>query len=494
MDGSNPFLIGLSADVRDERGQLVFPDFGLDMLDREPGVRYEFLTEYRAEYTPEQLAPYDVVISLKPRVTSASLPGVERLTAIGRAGVGYDNVDVRACTEADVALYNTPRRCAGRWRNPSCCSFWRCRTTWSGRTGWCAPAGGWRARGSSAGASRPHPGHDRSGGIASDLLVLLQPFGFARVLAYDPYVGVQAKAWQLGAEPTPLDELLRTSDYVLINCPLTADTRRLIGARELALMKPTACLINTARGPIVDEAALAHALEAGVIRGAALDVFEAEPLPPDSPLCQLENVILTSHSVGWTEELFRDMGRADCAGALAIYRGEAPASVVNREVLDRPGFRRKLARAAKGSDAMNPVKEKLRAGGVAIGHFVLDLFTPGIGPMLAAAGMEFVIYDMEHGRCDIALLEQMAISCRGTDIVPMARVPDVNYAPISRLLDVGVRGVMIPRVETRAQMEMAVRALKYAPRGQSRRRSGRGPRSVPVGRTGLLPARPTTTP
>jgi 2-dehydro-3-deoxyglucarate aldolase/4-hydroxy-2-oxoheptanedioate aldolase len=114
---------------------------------------------------------------------------------------------------------------------------------------------------------------------------------------------------------------------------------------------------------------------------------------------------------------------------------------------------------------MNPVKEKLRSGGVAIGQIVLDLFAPGIGPMLAAAGMEFVIYDMEHGRCDIQLLEQMAISCRGTEIVPLARVPDLNYAPLSRLLDVGVRGVMIPRVETGQQMLAAVRALKYAPEG-----------------------------
>jgi 2-dehydro-3-deoxyglucarate aldolase/4-hydroxy-2-oxoheptanedioate aldolase len=88
-----------------------------------------------------------------------------------------------------------------------------------------------------------------------------------------------------------------------------------------------------------------------------------------------------------------------------------------------------------------------------------------MGPMLAAAGLEFVIYDMEHGRCDIQLLEQMVISCRGTDIVPLARVPDVNYVPLSRLLDVGARGVMIPRVETRQQMETAVRALKYAPDG-----------------------------
>jgi D-3-phosphoglycerate dehydrogenase len=107
-------------------------------------------------------------------------------------------------------------------------------------------------------------------------------------------------------------------------------------------MKREAVLVNTARGPIVDENALIRALQEGWIRAAALDVFEKEPLDTSSPLLRLENVILTSHSVGWTEELFRDMGRLDCEGALAVMRGQPPMNVVNGEVLDRPGFRRKL--------------------------------------------------------------------------------------------------------------------------------------------------------
>jgi phosphoglycerate dehydrogenase-like enzyme len=108
-------------------------------------------------------------------------------------------------------------------------------------------------------------------------------------------------------------------------------------------MKPDAKLINTARGPIVDENALIDALQTGRIGGAALDVFENEPLSPDSPLAAMENVILTSHSIAWTEELFRDMGRIDCQGALAIYRGEAPDHVVNPKVLSHPAFLQKLA-------------------------------------------------------------------------------------------------------------------------------------------------------
>jgi phosphoglycerate dehydrogenase-like enzyme len=146
-----------------------------------------------------------------------------------------------------------------------------------------------------------------------------------------------------GVEPVSLEDIFRRSDYVLINCPLTPGTRKLVGAAQLALMKPTAFLINTARGPIVDEAALVEVLRERRIAGAALDVFETEPLPAGSPLLSLDNVILTSHSIGWTEELFRDMGRIDCEGALAVMSGEAPPSVVNPAVLDRPGFRRKLA-------------------------------------------------------------------------------------------------------------------------------------------------------
>ena len=180
------------------------------------------------------------------------------------------------------------------------------------------------------------------GNIAREAIRLLQVFAPARVLAFDPFVDPEGAA-TCGVELVGLDELLSLSDYVLVNCPLLPETRNLLGARELALMKPNAYLVNTARGPIVDETALVAALQSGGIAGAALDVFAQEPLPPGSPLTSLDNVILTSHSIGWTGELFRDMGRIDCEGALAIARGQVPSNVVNKEVLERPGFLRKLA-------------------------------------------------------------------------------------------------------------------------------------------------------
>ena len=115
---------------------------------------------------------------------------------------------------------------------------------------------------------------------------------------------------------------------------------------------------------------------------------------------------------------------------------------------------------------MNGFRQRLQQGEVLLGQMVLELFTPGIGPMLAACDLDFVIFDMEHGRCDIGLLAEMIASCRGSDIVPLARVPDVEFAPLSRALDLGARGVMVPRVETRQQAEKIVSQLRYTPQGK----------------------------
>lgn len=323
---------------------MIFPDIGLRLFHDVPSLEHEFLTTYRPEYISEQLIDYDVVISLKPRVTAQSLDGVQRLTAIGRCGVGYENVDLAACTAHDIAVYTTPggvvrpvaeaivlfvlalshnlvlkdrmvRR--GDWKQSTCQLGREPRERTVGTVG--------------------------LGNIASEALRLLRPFGVSRFLAYDPYLP-EGKTAAIGVESVALDRLLRESDYVLINCPLTLQTRHLIGHRELALMKPDAYLINTARGAIIEQPALVLALKERSIRGAALDVFENEPLEEDSELLRMDNVILTSHSIAWTEELFRDMGRIDCEGALAVMRGEAPESMVNKEVLERPGFRRKLER------------------------------------------------------------------------------------------------------------------------------------------------------
>jgi phosphoglycerate dehydrogenase-like enzyme len=339
----NQFRIGFSADFCDQQGQPVFPDIGLSLLEGIPRISHEFVAEYRDEYTPNQLADYDVLISLKPKVTAQSLAGISRLCAIGRCGVGYDNVDLEACTEHGIAVFITP---AGVVR-PVAESIVLLVLALSHnllRKDRLVRRGLWTE------SARPLGREPRQrifgtiglGNIASEAIRLLRVFDVGRFLAFDPYVTPE-RAAQLEVEAVSLEELLRLSDYVLVNCPLTPQTRGLLGKPQFALMKPDAMLINTARGPIVDESALIDALQTGQIAGAALDVFEKEPLSPDSPLAMMENVILTSHSIAWTEELFRDMGRIDCRGALAVYRGEAPDHVVNPKVLSHPAFLQKLA-------------------------------------------------------------------------------------------------------------------------------------------------------
>lgn len=337
------FRIGFSADFCDDKGCLAFPDIGLSLLEGYPGIAHEFLREYRAEYAPEQLGGYDVLISLKPKITANSLEGVGRLAAIGRCGVGYDNVDLAACTERGIVVFITP----GGVVRPVAESIVLLMLALSHdlvRKDQMVRQGRW-AESTRRLGREPRDrvvGTIGLGNIASEAIRLLRVLDVKRFLAFDPYADVD-RAKRLGVEPVSLERLLRESDYVLVNCPLTPETRGLLGREQFAQMKPDAVVVNTARGPIVQEAALIEALQIGQIAGAALDVFEQEPLSADSPLTKMDNVILTSHSVAWTEELFRDMGRIDCEGALAIYRGEAPKNVVNPQVLSHPRFLDKLA-------------------------------------------------------------------------------------------------------------------------------------------------------
>ncbi|MEJ7604713.1 MAG: NAD(P)-dependent oxidoreductase [Bryobacteraceae bacterium] len=148
----------------------------------------------------------------------------------------------------------------------------------------------------------------------------------------------------MGVELVPFDEVFEQGDFVTINTFLSAETRGLVGARELRLMKPTAYLINTARGPIVQQTALVEALRENWIAGAGLDVFEQEPLAADDPIRELSNTILTPHGLAWTEEITRDNGLEACDNILSVARGVAPESTVNRAVIDRRGFQDKLAR------------------------------------------------------------------------------------------------------------------------------------------------------
>jgi phosphoglycerate dehydrogenase-like enzyme len=158
------------------------------------------------------------------------------------------------------------------------------------------------------------------------------------VQAYDPYVDASIMS-RYGVDKVALEKLLATSDFISIHSPLTAETRHLLGTREFGLMKEGVFLVNTSRGSVINEAALVEALRVGKLSGVGLDVMEQEPLSPDSPLCEFDNVTLTPHVAAYSEESADDLYRAACRIATDISRGIWPQEVVNPEVKSSARFR-----------------------------------------------------------------------------------------------------------------------------------------------------------
>jgi phosphoglycerate dehydrogenase-like enzyme len=338
------FHLAFSRDFLNDAGELAYGDVGLSKLDESPHVGYRFLKEYTPTVTPEQIADVDGLVIIFPYITRETFArGAERLTVIGRCGVGYDRIDLRACTENDVALTNAPLA----MRLPTASSSLMFMLVLSKRLmelDQLARQGRWDLRGDVMGVEL----RGRTLGIVglghsgSELARLVAPFEM-RVLAYSPHADPE-HARRLHLELVTLETLLGESDFVCLHCRLTEQTRGLIGARELALMKPTAYLINMARGPVVDHAALVQALTERRIAGAGLDVFHAEPLPADDPITRLDNVVLSPHWLAGTRDAFLYAGLTNCEGMLCAAQGELPENIVNREVIERPGFQAKLAR------------------------------------------------------------------------------------------------------------------------------------------------------
>ena len=178
---------------------------------------------------------------------------------------------------------------------------------------------------------------------------MAKPFDM-RFIAHDPYAD-KAIAAELGIELVGMEDVFRRSDILSVNVPLSSETHHLVNAERIALMKPTAYLINTARGPIVDQTAITTALQERRIAGAGLDVLEQEPPDPDDPILKLDNAILTPHALCWTDQCFAGNGAADVAAVLEVQHGRVPRGVVNREVLgDRrlDGSARRKRQALRG--------------------------------------------------------------------------------------------------------------------------------------------------
>ncbi len=339
-----PFHVKLTADFFDAAGRPKYEDIGFSVLAGVPRLTHAPFAEHRPEIGPDQLAGAQGVIVLTPKVTAQSVSQAQDLLAIGRFGVGYDAVDVKACTAAEVAVMIT----TGAVDRPvaEATVGWMIALTHRMRTkDQLLRTGGWDTRSRFMGSEL----RDRTlglvglGGIAREVLRLLAPWGMKAPLVFDPFVDAAAAA-AVGARKVSLEELMAGADFVSIHCPLTEQTRGLIGAPQLARMKPGSYLLNTARGGIVDEAALYEALKSGQLAGAALDCFAQEPVLTPPRLAELDNVLFAPHCIAWTNELFRDIGRTAWQGMIDLSQQRRPRGVVNPEVFERPGFQAKWRR------------------------------------------------------------------------------------------------------------------------------------------------------
>jgi phosphoglycerate dehydrogenase-like enzyme len=338
-----PFRVALSGDFRKPDGSPVYPDFDLEPLRSAPDVELAFL-EPRNPVEADQLADFDALILLAHRFTEQSIHSNRRLAVVARFGVGYDTVDVEACTRAGIALVITPDGV----RRPVAVSIIALILALTGRLmvkdqltreG----AAGFSRRGEHMGVGLVGRtlGSIGIGNIGAELFRLIRPFDM-KLIAHDPYADVKL-AGELGVELVGLEDVFRRSDIVSVSCPLTPETRHLVNAERLALMKPTSYFINTARGPIVDQNALTKALQGRRVAGAGLDVLETEPPDENDPILKLDNVIFAPHALCWTDQCFAGNGAADVRAVLDVQHGREPRAVVNRQVLETEIWKKRLS-------------------------------------------------------------------------------------------------------------------------------------------------------
>ena len=277
----------------------------------------------------------DGILTCFAQVTDRVLREAERCVVVGRFGVGVDNIAVETATELGIAVTYVPDYCVDEVSDHVMALLlaWNRRIALFDRS---VKSTGWdsvpltmrmmRLRGKKLGII----GFGRIGRqVCSKALA----FGF-EVLAQDPYVSSDV-AIQYGAKMVEISTLLRESDFVTIHSPLIPATRNLIGAAELGMMKPTAFLINAARGPLIDEKALYDALKSGGIAGAGLDVLVESSPPADHPLFKLENVLVTPHVAFFSQEAVLELEERGAGEVARVLQGRMPDNLVNPAVLSR---------------------------------------------------------------------------------------------------------------------------------------------------------------
>jgi phosphoglycerate dehydrogenase-like enzyme len=358
------FEVAFTGDFLDEAGRPAYGGAGLDLLSAAPHVHFRYLAEqaprpgdadywqrfYSLEVTPEQSAHLNGLVVLRPWLKREAIArAADTLVVVGRSGAGYDKIDVAACTEFGVALFNVPLAL----NHPTASAALLLMLALAKRLAQqerVARTGRWELQGQVMGGELKGRtlGVVGLGHSGRELVRLLGPFDM-RLLAYSPHADPDA-ARAMGVRLTSLDEMLREADFVSLHCRLSEQTAGLLGRRELSLLKPTAYLVNVARGELIDQQALVELLRDRKIAGAGLDVFAQEPLPAHDPLTQLDNVILTPHWLASTSDVWAATGMAMAAGMLCAARGQAPNDVVNPEVLALPAFQEKLARFAENRE------------------------------------------------------------------------------------------------------------------------------------------------
>ena len=305
-------------------------DVGIDVL-RRAGLDVDVNTGRTEDELVKLIPAYDaLVVRSAPKVTARILDAADRLKVVGRAGVGVDNVDVVAATRKGVIVMNTPMGNVISAAEHSVALLLALAKNVAGADA-SMKAGRWDKK-KFTGVELADKTLGIVGMVKVGQIVAKAAMGMGmKVLAFDPFLP-ERRARELGVELAKIDTILEQSDFVTIHTPLTDQTRGLLNAAALARMKPTARLVNCARGGIVDEAALVKALKDGKLAGAALDVFEAEPLPADHPLRTAPNCILTPHLGASTEEAQAKVAEAIAHQIAAFFKEGKIQYAVNLSV------------------------------------------------------------------------------------------------------------------------------------------------------------------
>lgn len=283
----------------------------------------------REDVVIEQCGDADALLIQRATVGKKVFENLPNLKVVCRYGVGYDNIDVPEATRAGVMVVNVPDYCIDEVSNHALAML----LAWARHIpgyNQAVHSGRWDHRDGSplerlAGKTVGIVGFGR---IGSEFGRKVEPLG-VEVIVYDPYLDELPP----GFRKVGFEELLSQSDYISLHCPLSEETFHMVGEKALKLMKPTAVLINTARGPIIDQKALVTALKERRIRGAALDVLETEPPGPDEKLLGLDNVFLSPHAAFYSEESKRELKARAAQAVVAALKGEVPRNLLNPEVL-----------------------------------------------------------------------------------------------------------------------------------------------------------------